>query len=535
MSHGSVLSASTDSKNENGKATAIELTNLDSVHLASEKSSTAAPAAGDHRDFGNVLLLIVLYLLQGVPMGLASGSIPFLLKEKMGYAEIAIFSLAGYPYSLKLFWSPIVDAIFSRRIGRRKTWIMPIQVILGCIFLWLGANIEHLLDDARTNLTWLTVVFVSTVFLCATQDIAVDGWALTLLSQENLSYASTCQTIGLNTGFFMSFTILLALNSSEFSNKYLRSEPLPHGVLPLGGYITFWAFVYFAVTAWLLVFKKEDDVLDENAEDLNISSTYHTIFEVCKLPHMRRFIIVMLFAKIGFMANDAVTGLKLMEKGLGKEDLALTVLIDFPFQIFFGYYAAIWSSGPRPMRPWLYAFYMRLSFAVIGMLIVYFAPTKEQGGIGSGYFALIVSAMVMTSFSSTVQFVGISAFMSNIADPVIGGTYMTLLNTVSNFGGTWPKYFVLEAVDFFTVAHCELPPHQHPSSGGEFNEAFSCARDEQKRLCTSMGVERDGYYMTGILCVIIGAALFAMVISKQIRYIESLPRSAWLLRPDRRD
>lgn len=53
-------------------------------------------------------------------------------------------------------------------------------------------------------------------------DIAVDGWALTLLSQENLSFASTCQTIGLNTGFFASFTVFLALNSEVFA--YVKSS-----------------------------------------------------------------------------------------------------------------------------------------------------------------------------------------------------------------------------------------------------------------------------------------------------------------------
>ena len=59
------------------------------------------------------------------------------------------------------------------------------------------------------HLQWLTCLSVI--------DIAVDGWALTLLSQENLSFASTCQTIGLNTGFFASFTVFLALNSETFS------------------------------------------------------------------------------------------------------------------------------------------------------------------------------------------------------------------------------------------------------------------------------------------------------------------------------
>lgn len=43
------------------------------------------------------------------------------------------------------------------------------------------------------------------------------GWALTLLSEENLSYASTCQTIGLNTGYFASFTVFLAFNSEAFA------------------------------------------------------------------------------------------------------------------------------------------------------------------------------------------------------------------------------------------------------------------------------------------------------------------------------
>jgi PAT family acetyl-CoA transporter-like MFS transporter 1 len=47
-------------------------------------------------------------------------------------------------------------------------------------------------------------------------DIAVDGWALTLLSPANLSYASTAQTIGLAVGYTMSFTVFLALNSVEF-------------------------------------------------------------------------------------------------------------------------------------------------------------------------------------------------------------------------------------------------------------------------------------------------------------------------------
>lgn len=68
-------------------------------------------------------------------------------------------------------------------------------------------------------------------------------------------------------------------------------------------------------------------------------------------PDVQSFMLVHLVTKLGTAANDAATSLKLLEKGLKKEDLALAVLIDFPFQILFGYLAAKWSKGDKPLKP----------------------------------------------------------------------------------------------------------------------------------------------------------------------------------------
>lgn len=130
------------------------------------------------KDQKNFLLLVLLYFLQGIPMGLAHGSVPFLLKNNVSYSAIGVFSLAAYPYSLKLLWSPIVDAVWSPKVGRRKSWILPIQTISGFSMLWLGKNINRMMkeagetDGAVWNFTWW---WFALVFLCATQDIAVDG------------------------------------------------------------------------------------------------------------------------------------------------------------------------------------------------------------------------------------------------------------------------------------------------------------------------------------------------------------------------
>ncbi|KAJ4333447.1 hypothetical protein N0V95_009419 [Ascochyta clinopodiicola] len=177
------------------------------------------------KDQRNFLLLVLLYFLQGIPMGLAHGSVPFLLKNVVSYSAIGVFSLAAYPYSLKLLWSPIVDAMWSPKVGRRKSWILPIQTISGFSMIWLGKNINRLLaqasesDSSVWTFTWW---WFALVFLCATQDIAVDGWALTLLSNENLAYASTAQTVGLTAGQFLSYTVFLAFNSKDFANKWFR-------------------------------------------------------------------------------------------------------------------------------------------------------------------------------------------------------------------------------------------------------------------------------------------------------------------------
>ena len=53
------------------------------------------------------------------------------------------------------------------------------------------------------------------------------------------------------------------------------------------------------------------------------------------------------------------------------------------------------------------------------------------------------------------MFVGTMSFNAQISDPAIGGTYMTLLNTMSNLGGTWSGTVALWLVDVLSFKDCE--------------------------------------------------------------------------------
>ncbi|AMD19815.1 HCL336Wp [Eremothecium sinecaudum] len=552
--------------------------------MASQKSRVQlAP-----HDIPQFYLLIALYFLQGIPVGLAFGTVPFLLKtaaKNTSFTNLGLFSLATYPYSLKILWSPVVDAIYDRKIGRRRSWIIPVQLVSGLMLWILGYAISkgwvfkgvdssyggpELVKDSDVDLKTLTLCFLWLVFLCATQDIAVDGWALTILSEQSLSYASTAQTVGMNAGYFLSFSIFLTFNSNHFMNKYIRSTPLDYGLISFSGYLKFSGTVYFLVTLYVMLFTKEypfkgnvlplsaaakkDDafisieltpagapVTDiEYTEDLfpgktSLLNVYKTFLKVLRLPAVQSLVILHFVSKFAFQCNEGATSLKLLEKGFKREDLAITSLIDFPFEVIFGYYVAKWSSEnahsepkrlprfirlligrPGVLTPWLVGFLGRIVAAIMGSYVV--ATFPEDGKITKGYFLTVIIQHLLGAFMATVQFVGISAFHTRIADPEIGGTYMTLLNTLSNFGGTWARALILPMVDYFTTYKCVY-------SDGTVSP-FSL-----KQECLALGgnavVTRDGYYVTNFLCVAIGLILYFLHICPKAQYLQSISTSMW--------
>jgi hypothetical protein len=417
-------------------------------------------------------------------------------------------------------------------VGRRKSWILPIQTLSGLGMLWLGSTVENMMSmtgQPGGPTVWsFTGWWFFLVFTCATQDIAVDGWALTLLSPVNISYASTAQTVGLTAGQFLSYTVFLAFNSKDFANRYFRSVPLEHGFVSLGGYVTACGWAYLVVTAGLALLKREERTRNEDG----IWDVYRIMWGVLKLRNIQTIIVVHLIAKIGFIANDAVTNLKLLDKGFGTDNMALTALIDFPVEVACGYWAGKWSQDHGAMRLWSWAFVARLAAALFAQLTVIVFPAD---GVTPWYLVLVIVEHIYSTFTNTVMFVAVSAFHARISDPAIGGTYMTLLATVSNLGGTFPRFFILRLVDYFTVATCHpgKPDPSVPLKGALVTHPFSCSLQSEKERCLNGGgsceMVRDGYYIVNVICVVVGIVTFLGYIRPRILHLQSLPLRAWRL------
>lgn len=298
-----------------------------------------SPAPDWWADRYSIVLLIALYAAQGLPMGLAFGSVPFLLKERgSSYADLARFSFASLPYSLKLFIAPVVDSFYSRAFGRRKSWIVPVQLVIGLTTTLMAHNIQTWVSSGNVNM--LTPTFIILLAMTATQDIAVDGWSLTMLRKSNVSYASTCQSLGLSLGYFSTFTVFLAFSNASFCDNYIR--PLMFFALGTGAVVDLRSSIrcaglyYLLLTAYITFFKQETPEIDyvkktdndpkdgadfEKAELCasasvdptprsrsvmfkSLASTYSDLLVVTRKPAVRSFVLVLLIAKVGFSAYD---------------------------------------------------------------------------------------------------------------------------------------------------------------------------------------------------------------------------------------
>ena len=383
----------------NGSPTStVRVTEDDGHHLMEDPdedhlhSDTEDDGERRHRntltgDYMNICILVFLYVLQGIPLGLA-GSIPLILQSrKASYADQAVFSFVSWPFSVKLLWAPIVDSVYNRRFGRRKSWLVPVQYLIGIFMMVLSYHITSLLGSegspksgtngpnadekisSPADVYTLTFVFLIMNFLAATQDIAVDGWALTMLKKRNVGYASTCNTVGQTAGYFLGNVVFLALESADFCNKFLwfwRSDPnSTEGMVTLSGFLYFWSIVFMITTTLVMLLKGEKEesrirhLTESDHENGGIVSTYLMLYKILKLPAVQLFVLVLFTCKIGFAASDSVTGLKLLENGVHKEHLAILAVPLVPLQIILPFIISKYTAGPRPLDIFLKAFPFR--------------------------------------------------------------------------------------------------------------------------------------------------------------------------------
>ena len=425
------------------------------------------------------------------------------------------------------------------------------QLLIGVIMfyvaykmpLWLGEGLDQNGDPVRPDVVPLTVCFLMLYFCCATQDIAVDGWALTILKPRNIGYASTCNTIGQTLGYFEAFVLIMAVVET--------------GYVSFSVFTTFHGILFIFVTVCVLLFKEEDPVRPEEKVD-DAKTVYMQMAQTVELPAVKELLFVLLTWKFSSAVAENVTILKVQELGMPKEHAATLSLLLMPLQIVIPMVVTKYTASDRPLDLGKFAYLPKTVVAAFsGFVLVYFAPVEaykeaaEQAALvaqlDGGVHAAAATAAAAAAGSSdgstllwkvwpfylglllligvysvlaAATFVSSMAFYARVSDKRIGGTYMTLLNTCSNLGALSAKILVTYGIDVFTWRQCTpITAHTNAFDGGDGAAAANsdvlgaCAiasGEKDDPTCTARGGECvysvDGYYIVLLVCFTVGVA-----------------------------
>ena len=152
----------------------------------------------------------------------------------------------------------------------------------------------------------------------------------------------------------------------------------------------------------------------------------------------------------------------------------------------------------------------------------------------------IYVATTGTMFASVAvqetAFVAQMAFFNRVSDPAIGGTYMTMLNTIANLGVAWPNTAALFLVDSLQWTRpCTCEPSQQLGMlndwlPGKVARVLSQYASTEGADCACQPeVVVSGYTATCILSLAVGMA-WLVVVRPRISKLQALRSQEWLAR-----
>jgi len=164
-----------------------------------------------------MLVAFIMGFACGLPLLLTITVLQAWMKEEgVDLAVIGMMALVGVPYTVKFLWAPFFDRYVPRFLGRRRGWLVVVQIVLTAAIAALG------LTSPRLNPWMMASMAFLVTFFSASQDIVVDAYRREDLADEELGLGSSLYVNGYRTGMLLASGGGLILSDHiPFSMVYL--------------------------------------------------------------------------------------------------------------------------------------------------------------------------------------------------------------------------------------------------------------------------------------------------------------------------
>lgn len=340
---------------------------------------------------------------------------------------IGIFSLIGLPYALKFLWSPLMDRFVPPFLGRRRGWIVIIQLALFSAIAAMGFS------SPANALLAIAALALFVAFCSASQDIVIDAYRTDVLKEQERGAGTAVFVVGYRIGMLVSGGLALILSD------YIGWQST---------YVLMAGFMTVGLVG--AIFAPEPSVVVVPPRSMN-----EAVWGPLKDFFSRRSAITLLVAIILYKLGDAYAGslsqiflirigfsatdVGAIYKGLGFVSTIVGVTVGGTLMVRLRLYRSLMIFGAFQLLS-------NLSFVVLALIGksyagMVFAVAFENlsGGLGDAAFVAFLMSLCNKRFSATQY-----ALLSSLA--ALGRTFIAPTSgyVVESMG--WANFFLLTAL-----------------------------------------------------------------------------------------
>lgn len=154
-----------------------------------------------------LFVVFILGFSSGLPLALISSTLQaWYASSGMSVLITGTLSLIGLPYAYRILWAPVVDRYSLFSMGKRRSWILAMQILL-----LLGFNLMAWFNPEQYPKTLAALAFILACF-SATQDIAIDAQRTEYLPATEHALGASLAVFGYRIALLLSggFALIMA-------------------------------------------------------------------------------------------------------------------------------------------------------------------------------------------------------------------------------------------------------------------------------------------------------------------------------------
>ncbi len=372
------------------------------------------------------LSVALLSFSSGLPLGLVWYSIPDWMRSiGVDLRVVGLFSLAQVPWTFKVLWSPLMDRYVPPFWGRRRGWMAVTQIALAGLGLLL-AGVGN-----RPEAIWVVgALALATALASATQDIAIDAYAVEVLHEDEQGAA-----VGARTAVYRAAMVLSGGGAITMAARL--GWPTVNVLLAL-------VYLPMLVLTWKAPEPEEQPVAPRTLRE----AVWQPFLGFLARHRALEILAFVLLYKFADQLTTSLTRPFLIDMGYSAYHRGVALATVGMASTIAGAFVGGWATTLMGLGHSLWAFGILQTFASLGYYFVahaggpnlplmYGATSFElfSAGLGTGAFSVLLLRLTQKRFSATqyALFSSLFALPRLLAGPITGFV-------VDAIG--WPAFFL---------------------------------------------------------------------------------------------